>query len=207
VAQVWQRRIPVTRIALFLSILVTLAVCTMRGQDTPAQRPLLESNALELDEHGNLVPATLPHIYRCMFLEQNSLEEESDKLLRKGITTGSVRHALWYELGMTEADSAVFESEARRYAGKEKEINGRIAAIRKADLALHPNTWALTPKARTAVHALFAEQEEALNNELAAMKAGLSASSAAALDRAVVHRYAKSFYAPGRTPYQEKRAE
>ena len=193
-AQVWQRRISVTRIVIFLAVLVTLAVCTMRGQDTPAQRPLLEPNALELDEHGNLVPATLPHIYRSMFLEQNALVEESDKLLKKGITTGSVRHVLWYKLGMKEADSAVFESAALRYAKKEKEINGREAAIRKADWALHPNTWALTPKARTAVHALLAEREEILNNELATMKAGLSASSAAALDRAVVHHYAKSFY-------------
>src|SRR5437899_234996 len=59
-------------------------------------------NALEYDEHGKVVPATLPHMYRWAFRTQNALEEQSDKRLSKGITTGSVRDALRFRFEMTE---------------------------------------------------------------------------------------------------------
>jgi hypothetical protein len=153
-------------------------------------------NALEYDEHGKVVPATLPHMYRWAFRTQNALEEESDKRLSKGITTGSVRDALRFRLEMTEADFAVFESTALRYAKKEKEIRARMAAVGNADRARHPNTRALSQKARTEWAALFAEQDEALNSELATMKAALPPANAAALDRQVVYEYARSFVPP-----------
>jgi len=172
-----------------------LLIYTTRGQNAPTQRPLLEPNALEFDQHGKEVPATLQHIYRWFFRHQNVLEEASDKLLSKGITTGSVRQNLRFELQMTEDEFAVFESAALRYGKKEKEIKARIAAATKADWARHPNTPAVSPKGRTAVAALLAEQDEALNSELATMKAALSPASAADLDRRVVHVYATGFRA------------
>jgi hypothetical protein len=157
---------------------------TVQGQNAPAQDPLLEPKALEYDAHGNLVPATLPHIYLWFFRVLNLQEE-----LSKDTTTGSVRDGLRLRLGMTEADAAVFESAALRYSKKEKELKTRIAAIWKADLARHPGDRALTQQARTEVHALLAEREEPLNIELAAMKAALSPACAAALDQRVVHEY------------------
>lgn len=149
-------------------------------------------NAFEYDEHGKLVPATLQHIYRWAFRHQNILEKESDKVLSKGMS-GSLRQNLRFRLEMTEADFAVFRSAALIYGQKEKEIKARTAAVGKADLTEHPNNPALSWKARTAVAALFAEQDEALSIELATMKAALSPASAAALDRQVIYEYAKGF--------------
>jgi hypothetical protein len=178
-----------------------LVAYTTRAQNTPTQRPLLEPNALEFDEHGKMVPATLPHIYRWAFRHQNALEEVSDQVLSTR-TSGSFRQNLRFELGITQADFVVFQSAARRYGMKEKEIKARSAAVAKADRAQHSNNPALSLKARTAVQALLAEEEEALNSELAAMKAALSPGSVTALDRRVVHDYAKTFL-----PAQEKTGE
>jgi hypothetical protein len=171
---------------------------TVQGQNAPAQDPLLEPKALEYDAQGNLVPASLPHIYLWFFRVLNLREE-----LSKDNTTGSVRDGLRLWLGMTEADFAVFESAALRYGKKEKEFKTLIADIWKADLARHPANRALTQQARTAVHALLAAREEPLNSELAAMKAALSPASAAALDRRVVHEYVAYEYKESFFPDEE----
>jgi pimeloyl-ACP methyl ester carboxylesterase len=175
----------VAPIAGFAMLFVALTIGSAQSQ-----------NPVEYDATGHLAPATLPHMYRYAFRVHNSLEALASEQEKTRGSGASVSGAIRYELGLSEADFAVFEDSAYRFGRSDKDLKRQIAAIRKADWVRHPRTWALSEAARTQVHALLAQGESDLTNEVALLKAGLSPKGAAALDAQIVHFYSKNLLVP-----------
>jgi hypothetical protein len=173
----------------FSSLLFTpLVVSSLAFLLLPAQA---QHNPVEYDENGQLVPATLPHMYRYAFRVQNAMERFATRAASQG-RDSSVRYVLRYELGLDNADFGLFEDTAIRFGAADKDIRHQIVAARKADWATHPRTWALSAKAVGVVDGLLAQNENELQTQVGILRGSLSAKSTAALDKRVARFYAKT---------------
>jgi Putative serine esterase (DUF676) len=171
--------------SLMFTTLVSVAVVL---ESLPAHA---QGSAVEYDENGHLVAATMPHMYRYAFRVQNAMERFATRAASQG-RDGSVRNVLRYELRLPNADFGLFEDAAIRFGAKEEDIRRRIVAARKADWATHPRTWALSEKGIGIVHGLLAEDESELTTDVGILRGSLSAKGAAALDAQVARFYART---------------
>jgi hypothetical protein len=188
------------RIPLFLALaLFAAANARMLGQTVDhGEHP---KQPLEYDYCGSLVPATLPHMYRNVFRTVNSLEKVTKQQEIENDPGKSVQTSLRYELGLSDADFAVFDDSATRFGAKEEAFDKQLAAIREADRARHPDSHGvLSESARLANRALIRNREAALSKEFDDLHARLAPDHARALDEHVVAFYLRGLIVPNSAP-------
>ena len=184
-----------------LTLLLLPANARMWGQASDSSAHPKEP--LEYDYCGNLVPATLPHMYRYAFRLVNSLEKAAKQQGSESDPGKSMTPGLRYQLGLSEADFVVFEDSAIRFGVKEEAFNKQLAPIREADRAQHPDSHrSLSESARAANRGVIREREEALSKEFDDLHARLTPSHAKALDEHVLDLYTRTLTVPGSAPRQ-----
>jgi hypothetical protein len=176
-----------------MTLLLTVVNIQVSGQ--VSENAVHPKEALEFDYCGNLVPATVPHLYAYAFRLRNSVEEKGEQ--RGKTFRGSFR----YELGISEADFVVFENSAIRFGGKEKPFNQQLAAIKEADRAQHPELHgALSDNARKATHAILAERDKVLAQEVDDLHSHLAPKEAEAVDKHMADFYVRGLTVPKSAP-------
>jgi hypothetical protein len=179
---------PVPRFLVFVMLFLAAANACIRGQTIVPKEPL------EFDYCGNLVPATLPHMYRVEWRFLNQLGSERDP--GKSLTYGYRDF-----IRLSEADFAIFLDSAARYGAREDARNKQFAAIREADRAHHPDLrGALSESAREAHRALIRDMDKALAEELDNLHARLGPNVAKALDERIVYWYRVGYRVPNSAP-------
>jgi hypothetical protein len=181
-----------SRIASALALSALLGPPSTPAQETlqPAQQPL------EYDYCGSLVPATLPHMYRYAF-----------RLLYKPkkdipMYAESARATLKYHLHLTDAELQLFADSAVRFDDRDDaDFSQRLAAIREADHAQHPDSHGvLSESARKANRAVIREREQVLVQNVDDLRAHFAPKRVKEIDAEVVNLYANSLTVPPSAP-------
>jgi hypothetical protein len=176
-----------------MTLLLTAVSIQIKGQ--VSENAVHPKEALEFDYCGSLVPATLSHLYAYAFRVRNSSEERAEQLGK------TFRGSLRYELGISEADFVVFENSAIRFGGKEEAFNQQLAAIKNADRVQHPELHgALSDSARKATHAILAEREEVLAQEVDDLHSHLAPKEAEVVDKHMADFYVRGLTVPKSAP-------
>jgi hypothetical protein len=183
---------------LFLAFLMPASAAhaqssTVASQDS--ETGVQPKEALEYDYCGNLVPASVPHMYRYAFRLVDSITKQGEQQGK------SYRSSLRYSLGMSDSDFTLFEESATRFASDDAAFDKQIAALKQTDRAEHPELHgALSESARKSVHAILAKQEADLVEEVHSFRNRFAPDHAKALDKKITERYIQTLFVPPSAP-------
>jgi hypothetical protein len=144
------------------------------------------------DSQGNLVPATLPHMYEHAFRAQSVMEKQAAKEENRGGSGAAFRDYLRLKFNLSGKQFLEFENSSLRFDRVDQDIKKRIHAEVEAGKAAHLKTQVFSEDAKTKIHNLIAERVSAANEEIQSLHQALGTAATQQLDTAVVSLYSEA---------------
>lgn len=141
-----------------------------------------------MDEHG-CRPATLPQMYKYLFIFQLEMEKRGADLDSEGGAGWTARETLRAHFDLTAKQFAPFEQAALEWGKARQRVDDEIHAVISADKAAHPESGTRSPEAKAKILALLPEIDQAAKDQVANIHEALDPKVARKLDEAVVRDY------------------
>ncbi len=142
-----------------------------------------------MEEHGSLVPATLPQMYKYAFIFQLEMEKRAAERESEGGAGWTFRATLQAHYDLTPKQFAPFEQAALQWGQARLRVDDEIRAVISADKAAHPGSGTRSPETKAKIVALLAEIDQAAKDEVANIHEALDPKVARKLDEAVIKDY------------------